>query len=377
MWYLIRLNNKKDKERAEEALRTSQWSFLAVSSLIGAHQPQSAIVSLLNTYVTDSYLISDEGKTVHELSAFLSANKLFFQRVRCRIGRSGHVYLDQHDFDQFVLTLQIPKNYKVICVNELPDSESLKELTIPYGPIQGLKGQYLNTKTPAGKRFYINVLNLFFMEVRIPIKDVKRSRQTLNMELSYFTDQRTPHWYLLSSTKGKYIDSILGNSANSWNENMTGEPMITYLPVPNSEEVIQTIRYLYQAIYLQPTKDGDYKEVNLMPHYYFFRTNRYDLETFRGSGFNSHIYVMRNPNGTPIQIPDAQMRTFRRFLKERSEATDVLDEDFKEGDTVQVTLGVERDNEIEGTIQIVTPNHYILVSENGFKVHVRKKKKKK
>ena len=61
MWYLIRLNNKKDKERAEEALRTSQWSFLAVSSLIGAHQPQSAIVSLLNTYVTDSYLISDEG----------------------------------------------------------------------------------------------------------------------------------------------------------------------------------------------------------------------------------------------------------------------------------------------------------------------------
>ena len=105
MWYLIRLNNKKDKERAEEALRTSQWSFLSVSSLIGAHQPQSAIVSLLNTYVTDSYLISDEGKTVHELSAFLSANKLFFQRVRCRIGRSGHVYLYQHDFDQFVLTL--------------------------------------------------------------------------------------------------------------------------------------------------------------------------------------------------------------------------------------------------------------------------------
>ena len=374
MWHLIKLNNKRDKDKAEKELSESGMSFLSVSSLAEMYHSPKAIVNLLNSFICNSYLISDNEDTTL-LIAFLSKHKQLFQKTRYKIGHNGHVKLTQQELDQFLLTLQIPEKYRIIQIHSLPENNTLKDIIIPLGPLQGLKGKYLNTKTPGGKRVYINVLNLFNIEIRIPIKDIKQNKNASNYEESYIKNQHTPHWYLLSSTKSNYITALLGDSINYWDIEDQAEPIITNISIPNTEETIQTKRYLYQAIYLKPTEDGSFKEINLMPHYYFFRTNRYDLETFRGTDFNSHIYIMRNHDGSPIQIPDKQMHIFQQFLKERSETTNILFDDYKEGDMASITMGVESNNEIEGTIQIVTKNHYILISENGLKINVRKKKK--
>ena len=374
MWQLIRLTNKKDQELAEQELRNSGMPFWSVSELAEQHHTQPAIVSLLTKTGGRMYLL--DGTDKRATDEFLSGHKELFQRVRCRIGKAGHVQMDQEGFDQLIRILQLPESYKVIEVEELPEESRLKEMVIPYGPVKGLQGRFLNTKTPSGKRLFLSVLSLFYMEVRVPIKDVKKNKQELSMEVSYLMDQRAPHWYMLTSTKKEYIERLMGETLNVWQQGDDYDPIVTTLSNEVTSTTLQTTRYLYQAIYYRPGKDGNIEEINLMPHHFFFRTNRYDLETFRGSGFDSHIYVMRKNDGTPIVIPDVQMRIFARFLKERSEATEILYEEYRKGDTARITMGIESNNEIEGTVEIVTKNHYILVSENGFKINVKKGKKK-
>lgn len=372
MWHLIRINHKKDIEKAMETLRISQISFLPISSLMEHHQPQAAITNLLHKTSVSSYLfIYDETKKT--LQTFLDNHKTLFTRVRCKIKKNGHIELTQEELDQFILTLQIPETYKVVEVNELPANEDLKRIILPYGPLQGLKGKYLDTKTPGGKRFYLPVLSLFYIEIRIPIKDIKSTQKQLSLHVKYLTDNLEPQWYLLSCTKRDYIDRLIGNTLNNWEPETDTPTLTTSLTNPTNGQTIETSRFLYEAIYTQQTKDG-VKEVNVMPHYFFFKTNRYDLETFRGNGFNTHIYIMRKSDGTPITIPEYQIRLFAKFLKERSEATEALYEDYQKGDTARIAMGVEKDNEIKGVVHVVTQNHYILISENGFKVNVRKRK---
>ena len=373
MWHLIRINHKKDTATAMEVLKASELSFLPISSLMEQHRPQPAIANLLYKTGGDSFLFIN-GKDKNIVHSFLNKHKELFKRVRCRTGKSGHVELSEETLDQFILFLQTPETYKVVEVNELPCNESLKSITLPYGPLQGLSGKYLDTKTPGGKRFYLSVLSQFHIEIRIPIKDIKRSKQQLSVCVKYLTDDMTPHWYLLSCLKKEYIERLLGDTLNPWQPGEEQPVKITNLSAPDTGQTIPTTRYLYQALYIRRTKDKT-EEVNLMPHYFFFKTNRYDLETFRASGFNSHIYIMRNSDGTPIRIPEAQINLFARFLKERSEATEALYEDYQKGDTAHIAMGVEKDNEIKGTVEVITRNHYILISENGFKVNVRKKKR--
>lgn len=374
MWHLIRLNNKKDKDLAESKLKESGLSFLPILSLISVYQTNVAAVSILLDCVKEAYLVADE-QADGKLNCFLKNHKNFFVRVRCKKDCNGHVKLSQEELDQFILTLQIPQKYQVLRVKERPNDNCLKDATIPFGPLQGLAGAYLNTKTPGGKRFFVRILNLFDLEIRVPIQDIKKNRRKAKVELSYMIDEQSSHWYLLSSTKKSRVETMLGDTVNVWDDDKDVPLKVMDLHIPGTNKVVKTIRYLYQAIYRAPSKNGDIEEVNVMPHYYFFRTNRYDLETFRGSGFDSHIYIIRNSDGSPMRIPDAQMEAFRKLLVERSEATNVLYEDFKAGDVVQVTMGVESNNEIEGTIQIVTKKHYILLSENGFKINVRRKKR--
>lgn len=375
MWHLIRLTKKKDKEKAEQQLKDSGIPFYSLSELMEQYNAQAAIASLLEKTGGTLYFL--EGSDKESAGKFLSCQKELFQRVRCRIEENGHVQVNQEGLDQFIRILQIPEKYKVIQVEELPEESRLKEITLPYGPVKGLRGKYLNTKTPSGKRFYLPVLSLFYMGIRVPIKDIKRSKQEVGMEVSYLMEQRTPRWFLLTTTKKEYIERLLGETLNAWDSTEKQEPIITILNNSITGTSIKTTRYLYQAIYYRPEKDGNTEEVNLMPNYYFFRTNRYDLETFRNSGYDSHIYVMRRNDGVPICIPDAQMRMFVNFLKEQSEATEILYEDYKKGDMARITMGIESNNEIEGVVEIVTKNHYILISENGFKINVKKKKQKK
>ena len=373
MWHLIRINLKKNTEKAMEALKVSQLTFLSVSSLMEHHHPQAAIINLLHKTSINSYLfIYDDHKK--KVQTFLNTYKTLFTRVRCKIEKNGHIVLNQEELDQFILTLQIPEKYNVIEVNELPRNEGLKKITLPYGPLQGMKGKYLDTKTPGGKRFYLPVLSLFYIEIRIPIKDIKRSKQQLSVNMKYLTDDLKPHWYLLSCMKKEYIEQQLGDTLNHWQPENSQPVKITNLSIPDTGQTITTTRYLYQAIYTRQSKDK-LEEVNLMPHYFFFKTHRYDLETFRDTGYNTHIYIMRNSDGTPIRIPEAQINLFARFLKERSEAAEALYEDYQKGDTVHIAMGVEKDNDITGTVEVVTRNHYILISDNGFKVNVRKKKR--
>ena len=374
MWHLIRTTSKKEKGNAEAALRASNLSFFPISSIVEQHRPQPAVRFLLQEFVDNSYFVetNDEGT---ELDALLTKNKGILQRVRRKAGQQGHVQLSQEEMDQFVLTLQIPESYTVVRIEEVPTGEQIKEMTLPQGPLKGLKGVFLDTKTPKGKRFYLSVLQRFCIEVRIPIRDVKKGRKQEKVALNYLTNEREPQWFLLSCLKKEYIERLLGETLNTWNPDGNDEVVVTHLPLTEEGYEIQTVRFLYQAIYRRHTKEG-VEEVNLMPHYFFFRTNRYDLETFRDSRFNSHIYVMRNSDGTPIRIPEMQVRIFARFLKERSEATEALYEDYREGDVAHIAMGVEKSNQIEGVVHIVTQKHYILVSDNGFKINVRKGKKK-
>lgn len=373
MWHLIRINNKKDTEKAMEVLRASGLSFLSISSLMEHHRPQAAIANLLQKAGGNSFFFISENDNI-SIHILLTENKDLFKKVRCRTGKSGHVKFNQKELEQFVLTLQTPQTYKVMEVDELPANESLKSITLPYGPLQGLYGKYLDTKTPGGKRLYLPVLSQFYLEIRIPMKDIKQNKKQLSVNMSYLTDDLTPHWYLLSCLKKEYVETLLGDTLNHWEPEGENPVKITNLPNPANGQTIPTTRFVYEAIYQRQTKDK-VEEVNLMPHYLFFKTNRYDLETFRGAEFNTHVYIMRNNDGTPIRIPEAQINLFARFLKERSEATETLYEDYKKGDTAHIAMGVEKDNEITGVVKVVTRNHYILISENGFKVNVRKGKK--
>lgn len=370
MWHLVRLNNKKDKEQAEKELNGYGGGHYALERLVEMYHTQPAIALLLRTHVPDAYLIEERPET-EECLGKLCGQGGVFQRIRHRNGTSGHVKLSQEEFDQLILVLQTPAHYRVWAANE-PTHGELKALTLPHGPLQGLKGKFLNTRTPAAKRFYLTVLSLIHLEIRIPIADIRRTRKEEGVILSYLADEQTPHWYLLSATREEYIERMLGNTLNAWPPREEAEPTITERLLPDGQRRMQTIRYIYRAVYRRYDKEGNPQEINLMPNYYFFRTTRYDLETFRGTGFDSHIYILRNSDGTPAAIPEVQINRFARFLQERSDAAEVLYQDYREGDVARIALGTEVDNEIEGTVQIVTKKHVVLVSDNGFKINVRK-----
>lgn len=371
MWHLIRLNNKKDKEAAMETLNASNLLFHTLQSLTEQHHTQAAIVNqLAKNAGQELFLVEDNGE--NKLNSFLSANKELFQKVRKKIGEAGHVQLSQEELDQFILVLQTPKNYKVISTEQLPDKELTKDIQVPYGPLEGLKGKYLNAKTPYGKKFYLTILSLFYIEIRIPAKDLRKTKRERSIEISYLFDNPIPQWYLLTSYKKEHLENVLNDTINEVES--SAPETITTLTHPTTGQVLQTARYLFQATYQYTQKNGEVKTINLLPHHYFFKTTRYDLETFRNLGFDSHIYIMRKSDGSPITIPDKQMQTFIRFLKERSEATEVLCQDYEKGDVARIAMGIESSNEIEGTVEVVTKNHYILISENGFKINVRKNK---
>lgn len=376
MWHLIRLVNQKDKEEAEELLRASLLPYTSIASLIELYRPQPAIANLLLIHGKGMYLVEVAEERMEAFTEQMNSHKKLFQRVRCKTGDTGHVCMDEEELDSLVLLLQTPHHYTVIQAAEMPAKEDLKDITVMEGPLKGLKGKFLNRKTPAVKRCYLPVLSLFHIEIKIPIKDIRKDKQEKRVEISYLLDDRKPHWYLLSARKREQIEKTLGNTLNPWNGTEDEEAMSIRLDVPQTEQTVYTTRYLYQAIYRRKKKEG-VEDVDLMPHRFFFRTNRYDLETFRGPEFDTHIYIMRNTDGTPVQIPDRQMEIFARFLQERSEATEALYEDYRKGDVAHIAMGIEKENEIEGTVEVVTKNHYILISENGFKINVKKRKKKK
>ena len=71
-------------------------------------------------------------------------------------------------------------------------------------------------------------------------------------------------------------------------------------------------------------------------------------------------------------IPNHEMEAFRRFIDERSADSRVLLQDYKAGDTITIAMGIEKDNEISGVIQLVTDKHYFVLTENGIKLKIKK-----
>ena len=373
MWHVVKLNNKKDKEAAEQLMIREGRTFYSLEQLTEMYGAQPAIATQLRMHVPNGYLVEDWTETEEENSMEDGMQK-YFQRVRLKRGQKGHLQLTQTDFDQLVRVLQTPLHYRVLAV-PVPADDELKPFIVPYGPLQGLQGRFLNRKTPGGKRLYVRVLNSFDLEIKVPIGDVKLPKKDdEGMVVSYLSDDDTPHWYVLSTPRKEYLERITEGTLTPWVLRRQLVPVQTPVAMPKGEAPRFTTRYVFQAIYRRYDEEGKAQEINLMPNYYFLRTTRYDLEMFRRTDYDCHVYVMRNMDGTPVRVPDAQIEGFDRFLQERSEAAEAIFGDFREGDTARIAIGRETSNEVEGTVQIVTKKHVVIVSENGFKIQVRKEK---
>lgn len=370
MWHVVKLNNKRDRETAEKRLNLEGKGFYALEQLAQMHGAQAAIALQLRTHVPEGYLIED-WNDAEEATENREGYQQYFQRVRMKRGQKGHLQLTQEEFDQLVRVLQTPPHYRVLVARTLPEEE-LKEFTLPYGPLQGLKGRYLNRKTPRVKRFYVQVMKCFDIEIKVPIADIKAPSKEKGVALSYLSDDDTPHWYVLTTPRKEYLEHLTEGTLNHWVLRKRVEAVSTPLYASPAQPVKYTTRYVFRAIYRRYDNEGNPQEINLMPNYYFLRTTRYDLETFRGTGFDSHVYILRNANGTPVRVPEAQIEGFHRFLSERSEAAEAIFSEYREGDMARIAIGRETDNEVEGTVQIVTKKHVVIVSDNGFKIQVRK-----
>lgn len=377
MWQLIKIIYKKDIQPMHETLLQSGFRFYWLSDLFEQYHTQPAIVNSLEVHLPNTLLIEGEWE---EVKPFVSNLPFSWRRLQKKFNGNGLVQLTEKEFNHFLFFLQTPAEYATLCIKELPQPEQLKAIAIRYGPLQGLIGHQLVGNAPKGKRFYYTALHSLAFEIRIPKTDFKRSKKEENMQISYLLDDKTPHWYLLTTHKSTYLHRLLGDTLNI----LTGLPDLsqadecpirTELTLPHSEEKLQVARMLYQAIYRRTNTDGTVDESNLLPNYYFFRTVRYDLETFRSHAFDSHISILRKPGMQPVIIPDKQMRLFMEFIQNKSEATELLYEDLKAGDVAHISLGVEEENSMEGVVQVVTRKHVLLVSDNGFKIQVFRKKK--
>ena len=72
-------------------------------------------------------------------------------------------------------------------------------------------------------------------------------------------------------------------------------------------------------------------------------------------------------------IPNHEMEAFCKFINERSAGSEVLLQDYKAGDTITIAMGIEKSNEITGVIQLVTNKHYVVLTENGIMVRLKKR----
>ena len=381
MWQLIRVIYKKDLQPVHEALLASGFRFHWLTDLFEQYHTQPAIANSLEVHLPDTFLIEGEWE---EVKTLISSLPFSWRRLQKKYNGTGLIQLTEKEFNHFLFFLQTPAEYATQCIKELPQPELLKAIAIRYGPLQGLIGHQLVGNAPKGKRFYFTALHFLHFEIRIPKTDFKRSKKEEKIQVSYLLDDKEPHWYLLSTHKSAYLYKQLGDTLNI----ITGPseqpladeyPILTELSLPHSEETLHVARVLYQAIYRRTNSDGTIDEINLLPNYYFFRTVRYDLETFRARSFDSRISILRKPNLQPIIIPDKQMSIFMQFIQSHSQETEVLYEDLKEGDTAHISLGIEEENRMEGVVQVVTKKHLLLISENGFKIQAvrgnyRKKK---
>lgn len=379
MWQLIKVNYKKDLQPMHEALIQSGYRFYWLSDLFEQYHTQPAIVNSLEVHLPNTFLIEGEWE---EVKPFVSSLPYNWRRLQKKYNGTGLIQLTEKEFNHFLFFLQTPEEYATHCIKELPQPELLKAIAIRYGPLQGLIGHQLVGNAPKGKRFYYTALHFLPFEIRIPKTDFKRNKKEENMQMSYLLDDKAPHWYLLTTHKSTYLHRLLGDTLNilTGPQDMSQSAdslLYTELTLPHSEEKLQVARMLYQAVYRRTNTDGTIDEINLLPNYYFFRTVRYDLETFRSRSYDSHISILRKPGLQPIIIPDKQMHLFMEFIRNESEATETLYKDLKEGDVAHISLGVEEENRMEGVVQVVTKKHLLLISENGFKIQVSRKKKPK
>lgn len=379
MWQLIKIIYKKDIQPMHEALLQSGFRFYWLSDLFEQYHTQPAIANSLEVHLPNTVLVEGEWEEVKTLVSHLPFS---WRRIQKKYNGNGLVQLTEKEFNRFICFLQTPSEYTTHCIKELPQPEQLKIIAVRYGPLQGLVGQQLVGNAPKGKRFYYKALHFLSFEIRMPKTDFKRNKKEESIQVSYLLDDKTPHWYLLSTHRDSYLHKLIGNTLNI----LTGSkevpcpeacPIQTELTLPQTEEKFLVARMLYQAIYRRTNTDGTVDEINLLPNYYFFRTVRYDLETFRSSTFDSHISILRRPGMNPIIIPDKQMVRFMEFIQSQSEATELLYEDLKEGDVAHISLGVEEENHMEGVVQIVTKKHLLLISDNGFKIQVSRKNSRK
>ena len=372
MWHLIGIRNKKDWQRGEERLKELGVTYYSLQQLFLYFNTHTAFQQGLSNYGKERFFLVDDSSGM-DMAAFATKEVTLFERKRVSAENRQYITLSDNELDQLLKVLQTPLAYRVSRIGQIPMADGLESYEIPYGPLKGVKGKILFDRTPHGKRFYITLCQLFHFEIRIPKQDIKQTKQEKKVELAYLLDDQTPRWYVLTAHKQRYMDVAFDGSLNPYPTEKGTDVTTTKIENPNTGEVMEVVRYLYQANYREADKNGNIKVINLMPNHYFVKTTRWDLETFRNRcGYDTRIYILRNGGKEPMVIPNHEMEAFRRFIDERSADSRVLLQDYKAGDTITIAMGIEKDNEISGVIQLVTDKHYFVLTENGIKLKVKK-----
>ena len=372
MWHLIGIRNKRDWQRGEERLKELGMTYYSFSQLFQLFNTHTTFQQGLSNYGKECFFLVNDSTGV-DIAAFATKEVTLFERKRISTEKRQYITLTDSELDQLMKVLQTPLSYRVSRIGRIPEGEGLESYEIPFGPLKGVKGKILFDRTPHGKRFYVTLCQLFHFEIRIPKQDIKQSKQEKKVELAYLLDDQTPRWYVLTAQKQRYIDVAFEGSLNAYPTQNETNVVTTKVVNPSTSEVMEVVRYLYQANYREADKNGEIKVINLMPNYYFVKTTRWDLETFRNRcGYDTRIYILRNGGKEPMVIPNHEMEAFRRFIEERSADSRLLLQDYKEGDTITIAMGIEKDNEIAGVIQLVTDKHYFVLTENGMKLKIKK-----
>lgn len=373
MWHLIGIRNKKDWQRGEERLKELGLTYYSLQQLFQLFNTHTAFVQGLSNFGKECFFLVDDSTGV-DMAAFATKEVTLFERKRVSAENRHYITLTDNELDQLLKVLQTPVDYRVSRMNQVPEIAELQAYEIPLGPLKGVRGKILYDRTPHGKRFYVTLCQIFHFEIRIPKEDIKQSKREAGIELAYLMDDKTPRWYVLTAPKQRYIDAAFEDTLNIYPpENGGAEPIVTQIEHPESSEPIEVVRYLYQANYREKDKNGNIQVTNLMPNHYFVKTTRWDLETFRNRcGYDTRIYILRNGGKQPMVIPNHEMEMFQRFIEERSAGSELLLQDYKAGDTITIAMGIEKSNEITGVIQLVTNKHYLVLTENGITVKVKK-----
>lgn len=372
MWHLIGIRNKKDWQRGEERLKELGLTYYNLQQLFLVFNTHTAFVQGLSNFGKECFFLIDDSTGV-DMAAFATKEVTLFERKRISAEKRQYITLTDNELDQLQKVLQTPLSYRVSRLSSIPDTEELQTYEIPLGPLKGVKGRILFDRTPHGKRFYITLCQIFHFEIRIPKEDIKQTKREKEVEISYLMDDKTPRWYVLTAHKQKYIDAAFGESLNRYPTPNGTNVVTTEIENPSTGEAMEVVRYLYQAIYREKDKDGKVVETNVMPNYYFIKTTRWDLETFRNRcGYDTRIYILRNGGKQPMVIPNHELEQFCQFIEERSAGSEALLQAYKEGDSITIAMGIEKSNEITGVIQLVTSKHYVVLTENGIKLKVKK-----